>query len=104
MATYQSITMKDAKKVFSSEGNYLIVDVRRTDEFAKGHIPGAINIPNETIKADKLKKLPDLHQVIYVYCRSGRRSKEAAEKLTSIGYRHIIECGGFLDWNGDIEK
>lgn len=104
MAAYKSITMDEAKKAFAVEGDYLILDVRREDEFAEGHIPGAINIANETIGTDKPEGLPDLDKVIYVYCRSGRRSKEAAAKLAAIGYTSIIECGGILDWTGDMEE
>ena len=78
--------------------------VRRADEFAEGHIPGAINVANEDIGAEQLAELPDLDQVIFVYCRSGRRSKEASAKLAALGYTNIYESGGILDWNGEIEK
>ena len=83
---------------------YLILDVRRADEFAEGHIPGAVNVANEDIRSTEPEELPDKDQVIYVYCRSGRRSKEAAAKLAELGYTNIVECGGILDWTGDVEK
>lgn len=86
------------------EGDYLILDVRRADEFAEGHIPGAVNVANEDILSTEPTELPDKDQVIYVYCRSGRRSKEAAAKLAALGYTNIVECGGILDWTGDVEK
>lgn len=95
--------MDEAKAAFSRKGDYIIVDVRRADEFAEGHIPDAINIPNESIE-DEPAELPDKEQTIYVYCRSGRRSKEAAQKLVELGYTSIIECGGILDWTGEIEN
>ncbi|MCR5605041.1 MAG: rhodanese-like domain-containing protein [Lachnospiraceae bacterium] len=101
---YTSISMEEAKKVFAKSGNYIILDVRRADEFAEGHIPGAINVANEDIGAEKPAKLPDLDRVIYVYCRSGRRSKEASAKLAALGYTNIFEFGGILDWDGEIEK
>ena len=101
---YTSITMEEAKKVFAEKGDYLILDVRRADEFAEGHIPGAINVPNEEILTEEPEELPDKDQVIYVYCRSGRRSKEASEKLAAMGYTNIIECGGILEWTGETEK
>ena len=102
--TYTSITMEEAKDIFQNSGDYIILDVRRADEFAEGHIPGAINFANEDILQDKPEVLPDLEQTIYVYCRSGRRSKEAADKLVQMGYTNIIEIGGVLDWTGELEK
>ena len=104
VAEYQSITMGEAADIFAAEGDYLILDVRRADEFAEGHIPGAVNVANEDIRSTEPEELPDKDQVIYVYCRSGRRSKEAASKLAELGYTNIVECGGILDWTGDVEK
>lgn len=101
---YTSITMDMAKEIFKNDGSYIILDVRHTNEFAEGHIPGAFNIANEDIGNEELKELPDKDQMIYVYCRSGRRSKEAALKLVELGYTNVIECGGILDWTGDIER
>ncbi len=102
--TYKQITMEEAKEIFKTPGDYLIVDVRRPDEFAGGHIPGAINVVNEEIGSEQPVNLPDLNQTLYVYCRSGNRSKQAATKLAAIGYTNIIEFGGILDWTGEIEK
>ncbi len=104
VAEYSSITMEEAKEIFSKAGDYIILDVRRADEFAEGHIPGAINIANEDIGDSKPEALADANQVIYVYCRSGRRSKEASAKLAALGYTNIVECGGILDWTGETEK
>lgn len=101
---YISITMEEAKEIFETPGEYIIVDVRRADEFAQGHIPGAINIDNEDIVDTEPAELPDKEQMIYVYCRSGNRSKQAAQKLASMGYSNVIEFGGIIDWTGDIEK
>lgn len=95
--------MEEAKKVFASTGDYIILDVRRADEFAGGHIPGAINIANEDIIDTEPEELPDKNQTIYVYCRSGNRSKQASAKLAAMGYTNIIECGGIIDWTGEIE-
>ena len=103
-AEYTSITMEEAKEIFQEKGDYLIVDVRRADEFAEGHIPGAINIANEDIVSSEPAELPDKDQVIYVYCRSGNRSKQASAKLAAMGYTNIVECGGILDWTGEVEK
>ncbi len=103
-AEYTSIPMEEAKEVFATPGNYIILDVRRADEYVEGHIPGAINVANEDIGAEQPSELPDLDQVIFVYCRSGRRSKEASSKLAALGYTNIYEFGGILDWDGEIEK
>lgn len=101
---YTLITMEEAKEIFQEKGDYLIVDVRRADEFAEGHIPGAINLANEDIVSTEPAELPDKDQVIYVYCRSGNRSKQASAKLAAMGYTNIVECGGILDWTGEVEK
>ena len=101
--TYRSITMDEAVDMMAKETGYIILDVRRPDEFAAGHIPNAINVPNESIGTDEIPELPDKNQLIMVYCRSGRRSKEASEKLVKLGYTNIVEFGGILDWKGEIE-
>ena len=99
---YRQITMDDAVSMMAEESGYIILDVRRPDEFAAGHIPGAINVPNEIIGTSEIPELPDKDQLIMVYCRSGRRSKEASEKLVKLGYTNIVEFGGINDWKGDI--
>ena len=100
--TYRQITMEEAVTMMAQETGYIILDVRRPDEFAAGHIPNAINVPNETIGTAEIPELPDKNQLIMVYCRSGRRSKEASEKLVKLGYTNIVEFGGILDWKGEI--
>ena len=100
--TYRQITIDEAVNMMAKETGYIILDVRRPDEFAAGHIPNAINVPNETIGTSEIAELPDKDQLIMVYCRSGRRSKEASEKLVKLGYTNIVEFGGILDWKGDI--
>ncbi len=102
--TYKQISMSEAVEIMKNEDGYIILDVRRPDEFAAGHIPNAVNVPNESIGAAEIAELPDKAQLILVYCRSGRRSKEAAEKLVKLGYTNIVEFGGILDWTGEIEK
>ena len=101
---YRQITMDEAVRFMEEKSDYVILDVRRPDEFAAGHIPNAINVANETIGTDEIAELPDKNQLIMVYCRSGRRSKEASEKLVKLGYTNIVEFGGILDWKGEIEK
>ena len=101
---YRQISMDEAVKMMRDEKDYIILDVRRPDEFAEGHIPGAINVPNEEIGSAEIAELPDKSQLILVYCRSGRRSKEASEKLVKLGYTNIVEFGGIKDYKGEIEK
>ena len=79
----------------------ILIDVRSAEEFAQDHIPGAINIPNETIGTAEIPELPDKDQSILVYCRSGNRSKQASEKLAALGYTNIVEFGGINDWHGE---
>ena len=100
--TYRSITMDKAMNMMARETGYIILDVRRPDEFAAGHIPNAIIVPNESISTVEIPELPDKDQFILVYCRSGRRSKEASEKLVKLGYTNIVEFGGILDWKSEI--
>ena len=101
--TYRQITVDEAVTMMAQETGYIILDVRRPDEFAAGHIPNAINVPNESIGTSEIPELPDKNQLIMVYCRSGRRSKEASEKMVKLGYTNIVEFGGILDWKGEIE-
>ena len=102
--SYRQISMDEAVEMMKKESGYIILDVRRPDEYAEGHIPGAINVPNEEIGTAEIPELPDKSQMILVYCRSGRRSKEASEKLVKLGYTNVVEFGGILDWKGEIEK
>ena len=101
--TYRQISMDEAVTMMAEESGYIILDVRRPDEFAAGHISGAINVANESIGTAEIPELPDKDQLIMVYCRSGRRSKDASEKLVKLGYTNIVEFGGILDWKGEIE-
>lgn len=102
--TYQQITMDIAKQIIETETGYILLDVRTREEFAEGHIKGAICIPNEEIETADLKELPDKEQLILVYCRSGRRSKEASQKLADRGYLNVAEFGGIIDWPGEVVK
>ena len=101
-ATYRQINMDEAITMMEEESGYIILDVRTPEEFAEKHIPGALNIPNETIGTEEIPELPDKDQLILVYCRSGNRSKQASEKLAALGYTNIVEFGGINDWPGEI--
>jgi rhodanese-related sulfurtransferase len=99
---YTQISQDKAAEMMAEDDGHVIVDVRREDEYAEGHIPGAILIPNESIVDTPPEELPDFDQIILIYCRSGRRSKEAAQKLADMGYTNVYEFGGIITWNGDI--
>ena len=99
--SYRQINMDEAITMMEEESGYIILDVRTPEEFAERHIPGAINIPNETISTEEIPELPDKEQLILVYCRSGNRSKQASEKLAALGYTNIAEFGGINDWPGE---
>ena len=100
-ASYRQISMDEAITMMEEESGYIILDVRTPEEFADKHIPGAVNIPNETIVAEEMPELPDKDQLILVYCRSGNRSKQASEKLADMGYTNVVEFGGINSWPGE---
>lgn len=96
--TYRQITMEEAITMMEEETGYIILDVRTAQEYSEKHIPGAINIANESIGTEDIPELPDKDQLILVYCRSGNRSKQASEKLVKLGYTNIVEIGGINSW------
>lgn len=100
---YNQISQEKAQEMMQLDDGHVIVDVRRQDEYDAGHIPGAILIPNESIGDEMPAGLPDFDQIILIYCRSGNRSRQAAEKLADIGYTQVYEFGGIQDWTGEIE-
>jgi len=101
-STYKKISQEEAERMMGQDDGHVIVDVRRQDEYDKGHIPGAILIPNESIGSEDPEALPDHDQIILIYCRSGNRSKKAAEKLATMGYTNIYEFGGINTWTGEV--
>ncbi len=101
-ASYNHISQEEAKKMMAVDDGHVIVDVRRADEYAEKHIPGAILIPNESIGTEMPAELPDLNQIILVHCRSGNRSKQASQKLANIGYTNVYEFGGIEEWTGEV--
>ena len=100
-STYRQVNAEEAATMMEEESGYIILDVRTAQEYSEKHIPGAINIPNETIGTEDIPELPDKEQLILVYCRSGNRSKQASEKLVKLGYTNIVEFGGINDWTGE---
>ena len=102
-AVYVNITAEEAKQIMDTEEGYIILDVRTQEEYDQGHIPGAIVISHEEIAEKAEEVLTDKDQLILVYCRSGRRSKIAAEALAELGYTNIKEFGGIIDWPYEVE-
>ena len=102
-AVYMNITAEEAKQIMDSEEGYIILDVRTQEEYDQGHIPGAIVISHDEIEEKAEEVLTDKKQLILVYCRSGRRSKLAAEALVELGYTNIKEFGGIIDWPYEVE-
>ena len=102
-AVYVNITAEKAKEIMDTEEGYIILDVRTQEEYDEGHIPGAIVISHEEIAEKAEDVLTDKDQLILVYCRSGRRSKIAAEALVELGYTNIKEFGGIIDWPYEVE-
>ena len=103
-AMYEQITPEEAKRIMDSGEEHIILDTREQDEFDEGHIPGAILIPYTEIENKAEEMLPDKDKLILVYCRSGRRSKIAAEALSKLGYTNVKEFGGIIDWPYEVEK
>ena len=102
--SYAQISGAEAKALMDSESGYIIIDARTQEEYDAGHIPGAILIPEYEIAARAEKELPNKEQLILVYCRSGRRSKIAAEELVKLGYTNVKEFGGIIDWQYEIMR
>lgn len=98
--SFRQIHADEAAAMMEREQGYIILDVRRRDEYAVRHIPNALNIPNESIRKNEIPELPDKNQLIFVYCQSGARSKEASKKLAKLGYTNIVNFGGIRDWKG----
>lgn len=102
-AVYVNITAEEAKEIMDIEEGYIILDVRTREEYDESHIPGAIVISHDEIEEKAKEMLPDKDQLILIYCRSGRRSKLAAEALVELGYTNIKEFGGIIDWPYETE-
>ena len=103
-SVYMNINPKKAKEMMENSEEFVLLDVRSEEEFSEGHIPGAMVIPHEEILKRADAELPEKDVPVFVYCRSGRRSKIAAEALVSLGYSEVYEFGGIIDWPYEIEK
>ena len=102
--SYKTISSTEAQQMIEDNKDALILDVRTAAEYESAHIPNAVNLSNEDIQAGKVDSLKDKSQLIMVYCRSGNRSRQAAQKLAELGYTNVVDFGGIQSWQGDIEK
>ena len=102
--SYKTISSTEAQQMIEDNKDALILDVRTAAEYESGHIPNAVNLSNADIQAGKVDSLKDKSQLIMVYCRSGNRSRQAAQKLAELGYTNVVDFGGIQSWQGDIEK
>lgn len=104
MASYKSVSMAEGLELMKKDKDFILLDVRTLEEYDSGHIPGALQLTNETFtKEDAEKILKNKNQNIYVYCRSGRRSKNSSQKLIDFGYTSVIEIGGIMSYSGKLE-
>ncbi len=101
---YEQITQVKAKEIMDSGAEYILIDARTQEEFAQGHIEGAVMIPEYEIRDRAEQEIPEKDTLILVYCRSGRRSKIASEELVNLGYTNVKEFGGIIDWQYEIVK
>lgn len=102
-AAYHKISAEEAYEIMASQ-EVVVVDVRTREEYDGGHIENAVLVPNESIGSEMPEALPDKEATLLVYCRSGRRSKDAAEKLLSLGYQNVYDFGGVIDWPYELVK
>ena len=103
-SVYMNINAEKAKEMMENLDEFVLLDARSEEEFSEGHIPGAIVIPHEEVSERAEAEIPEKDVPVFVYCRSGRRSKIAAEELVSLGYSEVYEFGGIIDWPYEIEK
>ena len=100
---YHKISAEEAYEIMASQ-EVVVVDVRTREEYDGGHIENAVLVPNESIGNEMPEALPDKEATLLVYCRSGRRSKDAAQKLLALGYQSVYDFGGVIDWPYELVK
>ena len=100
---YRNISQDEAKKILSSEKDFILLDVRTPQEYEKKHIPNAVLLPIDEIKKGNVAVLPDKNQKILVYCWTGRRAEDSAAMLVKMGYKNVLNFGGLVDWTGAVE-
>ena len=102
-AAYHKISAEEAHEMMASQ-EVVVVDVRTREEYEGGHIENAVLVSNESIGSEMPEALPDKEATLLIYCRSGRRSKDAAQKLLELGYQNVYDFGGVIDWPYQLVK
>lgn len=103
-AGFERISAKAAKTLMDSASGCLVLDVRDSEEYAAGHIPGAVSCPLAQIRSGEVKLPPEKERLILVYCLTGRRSARACAVLAAGGYTRVKNMGGIMSWPYEIEK
>ena len=104
MSFYKEITPEQAKETMDEHPEAIVIDVRSAKEFARGHIPGALCIPDSALSQQAMQRLPDRDACILLYCQSGIRSKKAAATLARLGYTNVSTFGGIQQWPYEVES
>lgn len=103
-AKYNKIDAQTAQNIFTTQEDFTIIDVRTESEYESGHVKNSINIPLNILEKEILDRYPDKGEKLYLYCRSGNRSAQAARLLVSNGYFNVYDFGGIIDWPYEIVK
>ena len=101
---YMRINAEKAKEMMENLEEFVLLDARTEEEFFEGHIPGAIVIPHDEIFERAENEISEKDIPVFVYCRSGNRSKTASKALVDLGYSEVYEFGGIIDWPYEIEQ
>ena len=101
---FLQISPGEARELMEGDESFVLLDVRNEDEFEEGHIEGALLIPLDRIGELAPELIPDKEVLILVYCRSGRRSMEASQRLVDLGYTQVVDFGGILDWLYEVVR
>ena len=102
-AAYHKLSAEEAYEMMTLQ-EVVVVDVRTREEYDGGYIENTVLVPNESIGSEMPEALPDKEATLLSYCRSGRRSKDAAQKLLSLGYQNVYDFGGAIDWPYELVK
>lgn len=102
--TYRHVSFETAKKMMEEDPAHLIIDVRGEEEYITGHACDAVLLPLDTISAETAEAaIPSKDTLVFAYCRSGRRSRLAVDKLTELGYTNVYDIGSLVNWPYGME-
>jgi rhodanese-related sulfurtransferase len=103
-SSYRKISAEEAYQIMQNTDEYILLDVRTISEYNEEHIYSAVLIPDYEIENRAAAELPDKNALILIYCRSGRRSANAAKELIKLGYTKVYDFGGIIDWRYDTVR